>query len=151
MAIVRWAPLREIAALQDRLNRLFGTDFYGRTTADDVMNRGTWLPPVDIYSNGNHALVIKAELPDMKRQDIDVTVENGMLTMRGEKRMDASVKEEQFHRIERSYGAFARSFSLPNTVDAAKVSADYKDGVLTIRLPLREEAKPKQIPVNVAA
>lgn len=117
----------------------------------DVMTHGSWLPPVDIYSNGNHELVIKAELPDMKREDIDVTVENYTLTIRGEKKMEQSVKEEQFHRIERSYGTFARSFSLPNTVDSAKVQADYKDGVLTITLPLREDVRPKQIKVNVAA
>jgi len=117
----------------------------------ELMTRGGWVPPVDIYSNGNHELVIKAELPDMKREEIDVTVENYTLTIRGEKKMEQSVTEEQFHRIERSYGTFARSFSLPNTVDSAKVQADYKDGVLTITLPLREEVRPKQIKVHVAA
>jgi HSP20 family protein len=149
MAIVRWDPFREFATIQARLNRVLGAD-YDRTTGDDVMNRGAWLPPVDIYSNGNHEL-IKAEIPDMKKDNIDVIVENNTLTIRGEKKVAENVTEEQFHRVERSYGTFARSFSLPNTVDPNKVQADYKDGVLTIVLPLREESKPKQIKVNVAA
>jgi HSP20 family protein len=115
------------------------------------MTRGSWVPPVDIYENGNHELIIKAELPAMTREDIDVTIENNTLTLHGEKKFEPDVKEEQFHRVERSYGAFTRSFGLPPTVDVAKVSADYKDGVLTVKLPFREEAKPKQIKVGVAA
>jgi HSP20 family protein len=95
--------------------------------------------------------VLKAELPDMTREDIDVTVENFVLTIKGEKKLVADVKDEQFHHIERRYGAFSRSFSLPRTVDSSKVAAEYKNGVLTVRLPLREEAKPRQIKVDVAA
>src|SRR5438046_2143485 len=95
--------------------------------------------------------VLRAELPDMKEEEIDLTLEDNTLTLRGERKLDAEVAEEQFHRIERSYGAFARTFALPPTVDAGKVSAEYKAGVLTIRLPLREEAKPKQIKVQIAA
>ena len=125
MAIVRWDPFRE-----------FG---------------GAWLPPVDIYSTGEHALVIKAEIPGMNKDDIDITVENFTLTIRGEKKTEQAVKDDQFHRVERSYGAFTRSFALPHTVDSSKVEAEYKDGVLTIKLPQREDAKPKQIKVNVAA
>ena len=109
------------------------------------------MPPVDIYENGNHELVLKAELPDMSREDIDITVDNGTLTIRGEKKLAGDVKEEQFHRIERPYGSFSRSFSLPQTVDSAKVGADYRNGVLTVRLPLRDEAKPRQIKIDVAA
>lgn len=150
MAIVRWDPFREFATIQGHLNRVLGAED-GHTSADDVMNRGAWLPPVDIYSNGNHDLMIKAEIPDMKKDDIDVTVENNTLTIRGEKKMEENMTEEQFHRVERSYGTFARSFTLPNTVDPNKVQADYKNGVLTITLPFREEAKPKQIKVNIAA
>jgi HSP20 family protein len=152
MAIVRWSdPFREFAHLQDRINRAF-TD-YGRfgSQEDGLMTSGTWLPPVDIYQNGEHELVLKAELPDMTREDIDVTVDNGTLTIRGEKKWADEVKEEQFHRIERRYGAFSRSFSLPPTVDTSKVGAEYKNGVLTVRLPVREEAKPRQIKVDVAA
>ena len=147
-SIIRWDPFREMADMQDRMGRLLG-DYYGRRGADDLMRRGAWIPPVDIYEGGNHELVIKAELPDMKREDIQLTVENQMLTISGEKKMDAEVQDETCHRIERQYGSFTRSFSLPATVDTAKVTADYKSGVLTVRLPLREEAKPKQIQVNV--
>lgn len=110
-----------------------------------------WAPPVDIFETDNHDLVIKAELPDMTREDIEVTVEHQTLTLRGQKKLPDGVKEEQFRRIERNYGAFSRSFRLPNTVDAAKVSAEYKHGVLTVKLPFREEAKPRTINVEVAA
>jgi HSP20 family protein len=147
MAIVRWDPFRELNAVQERMNRLFG-DVY-RSADDDVMRRGVWAPAVDIYESGNHELVIKAELPDMNKDEIEITVENNTLTLRGEKKMDSSIKEEQCHRIERTYGAFSRTFSLPTTVDTSKVAADYKNGVLTIKLPVREEAKPRQIQVHV--
>jgi HSP20 family protein len=111
----------------------------------------TWVPPVDIYQSGDQELVLSAELPDMSRENIDITVENFVLTIKGEKKFAGEVKEEQFHHVERRYGTFSRSFSLPQTVDAGKVSAEYKNGVLTVRLPLREEAKPRQIKVDVAA
>ena len=130
MTIVRWDPFRD-----------FG-----------FAAPSTWMPPVDIYQTGDHELVLKAELPDMSREDIDITVENFVLTIKGEKKLSAaSVKEEQFHHVERRYGTFSRSFSLPQTVDPAGSSAEYKNGVLTVRLPLREEAKPRQIKVDVAA
>jgi HSP20 family protein len=135
--------------VQDRVNRLFN-ESHGRYQ-DDVMTRGAWVPPVDIYENGQHELVLKVELPAMTREEIDVTVEDHTLTLSGEKKVDREVKEEHYHRVERTYGAFSRSFSLPPTVDVTKVSADYRDGVLTVRLPLREEAKPKHIKVDVAA
>ena len=153
MTLVRWDPFREFAQIQDRVNRVF-SDVYGRgpSSADEgLMTTGTWLPPVDIYQNGDHELVIKAELPDMTREDIDITVDNGTLVIKGEKKLSSEVKDDQFHRMERRYGAFSRSFSLPQTVDPAKVSAEYKQGVLTVRLPLREEAKPRSIKVDVAA
>ena len=129
MTIVRWDPFRD----------------FGLTAAN------TWVPPVDIFQSSEHELVLKAELPEMSREDIDITVENDTLTISGEKKPSGDVKEEQFHHIERRYGAFHRSFSLPQTVDTAKVSAEYKHGVLTVRLPLREEAKPRQIKVDIAA
>jgi HSP20 family protein len=150
MTLVRWDPLREFAQLQDRINRAF-SDAYGRQGEEALMSTGAWVPPVDIYENGNHELVLKAELPDMTRDDIDITVDNGTLTIKGEKKIGNDVKEEQFHRIERRYGLFSRSFSLPQTVDTAKVGAEYRNGVLTVLLPLREEAKPRQIKVDVAA
>jgi len=130
MTIVRWDPFRDFG---------FGS------------GAPTWVPPVDIYQNGDHELVLKAELPDMSREDIDITVENYVLTIKGEKKVAGDVKEEQFHHVERRYGSFSRSFSLPRTVDAGKVSAEYRNGLLTIKLPLREEAKPRQIKVDVAA
>jgi HSP20 family protein len=114
-----------------------------------VMRRGTWIPPVDIYEGPNHEMIIKAELPDIRREDIDIRVEDNTLTISGEKKLDEEVKQEQFHRVERAYGTFTRSFSLPATIDTEKVNADYKNGVLTVKLPMREEAKPKQIQVKV--
>jgi HSP20 family protein len=150
MTLVRWSdPFREFGQLQDRINRVF-TDAYGRSD-EGLLTSGNWVPPVDIYQNGDHEVVLKAELPDMTREDIDITVDNGTLTIRGEKKFSSEVKEDSFRRIERRYGTFSRSFSLPTTVDTAKVGADYKNGVLTVRLPLREEAKPRQIKVDVAA
>lgn len=150
MAIVRWTdPFREFAQIQDRLTRAFA-DSYGRSD-EGLLSSGSWLPPVDIYQNGEHELVLKAELPDMTRDEIDVTVDNGTLTIKGEKKLGTEVKEEQFHRIERRYGTFSRSFSLPPAVDPARVAADYKNGVLTVKLPMRDEARPRQIKVDVAA
>ena len=148
MTIVRWNPFNAMDVHQERMSRMFEA-FYGRPQED--LTRGAWVPAVDIYSNGQHELVLKAELPDMKEDEIDLTVENNTLTIRGEKKLATDVAEEQFHRIERSYGAFARTFALPPTLDAGKVSAEYKAGVLTVRLPLREDAKPKQIKVQIAA
>ena len=148
MAIVRWDPFRDLAEVQERVNRALG-DFYGTRGSDDVMRRGAWIPPVDIYEGANHEMIIKAEMPDIKREDIDIRVEDNTLTISGEKKLDTDVKQEQFHRVERAYGQFSRSFSLPATIDTEKVSADYRNGVLTIKLPMREEAKPKQIQVKV--
>jgi len=150
MAIVRWTdPFREFAQLQNRINRAF-SDADSRND-DGLTTSGSWVPPVDIYQNGEHEIVLKAEVPDMTREDIDITLDGGTLTIKGEKKLSNEAKEEQYHRIERHYGSFSRSFSLPQTVDTAKVAADYKNGVLTVRLPLREEAKPRQIKVDVAA
>ena len=148
MPIVKVDPFRELAAMQDRMARLFG-DAYLRD--EDTGFRGSWIPVVDIFETETHDLVLKAELPGMNREDIDVTVENGTLVLKGQKKFDTDVKEEHYRRIERSYGQFFRSFTLPNTVDASKVSADYKNGVLTVKLPFREEAKPRTINVEVAA
>jgi HSP20 family protein len=147
MTMVRF-DARDAATLQERMSRVL-EGYYSRPQED--LTRGAWVPAVDIYSNGQHELVLKAELPDMKEEEIGLTVEDNTLTLRGEKKLEAEIAEEQFHRIERSYGSFVRTFVLPPTVDAGKVSAEYKAGVLTVRLPLREEAKPKQIKVEVAA
>ncbi len=144
----RFDPFRDFAALQQRLNRVFG-DVYIRD--EELVPVSQWVPPVDIYETASHDLVIKAELPDMAREDIEVTVEHNTLILRGTKKMPTDVPEEQFRRVERRYGTFNRSFALPNTVDASKVSADYRNGVLTVKLPFREEAKPRTINVEVAA
>ena len=130
MTIVRWDPFRD----------------FGFTAPNN-----TWMPPVDIFQSDEHELVLKAELPDMSREDIDINIENFVLTIKGEKKVSIDVKEEQYHHVERRYGAFSRSFSLPQTVDPGRVSAEYKQGVLTVRLPLREDAKPRSIKVEVAA
>ena len=147
MAIVKVDPFREIAAMHDRMSRLFG-DVYLRD--EDTGFRGTWTPVVDIYETEGHDLVLKAELPGMRREDIEVSVENSTLVLKGNKAFDIEVKEENYRRIERAYGAFHRSFTLPSTVDSSKVSADYKNGVLTVKLPFREEAKPRTIAIDVA-
>jgi HSP20 family protein len=143
-----WDVMRELATMQERMNRIWGS-VYDRGH-EDVTSRGAWLPPVDIYETDSREIVLKAEVPGIKREDIDLTVENNVLTIRGERRRDESVKEERFHRIERAYGSFSRSFTLPNTVDSQRVRADYRDGVLTVTLPQREEARPRQIQVEVS-
>ncbi len=148
MAIVKVDPFRELAAMQDRMARLFG-DVYLRD--EDTGFRGSWTPAVDIFETDNHDLVLKAELPGMTREDIEVSVENNTLVLKGTKKFDSEVKEENYRRVERTYGTFHRSFTLPNTVDTSKVAADYKNGILTVTLPFREEAKPRTINVNVTA
>ena len=148
MAILKVDPLREFAAMHDRMNRLFG-NVYLRD--EDTGFRGSWVPAVDIFETEKHDLVLRAEVPGMSREDIDVTIENGTIVLKGEKKFDTEVKDESYRRIERAYGTFHRSFTLPNTVDTAKVTADYKNGVLTVTLPFREEARPRTINVEVAA
>lgn len=147
MTIVRWDSSHDMAALHAGMSRLL-EGFYSRPQED--RSRGAWVPVVDIYSNDQHELVLKAELPDMKEEEIELTVEGNTLTLSGEKKLDTEVSEE-FHRIERSYGSFARTFALPPTVDASQVSAQYRAGVLTVRLPLRADAKPNKIKVLAAA
>ena len=150
MAMTRFDPFRDLAVLQDRMNRLFNDSFQGRSREDDLMNRGSWTPAVDIYEVEG-SLVLNAELPDLRREDIDVNIENNTLTIRGERKLGNDVKQENFHRIERAYGTFVRQFALPPTVDSAKVAAEYKNGVLRVTLPVRDEAKPRSVKVEVAA
>ena len=148
MAIVRFEPFRELVSLQDRLNRLFN-ESYRPQGEDDWALGGTWAPAVDIYEHENN-IVIKAELPGVDPKDVDIRLDNNVLTVQGERKLDNEVKKENYHRVERSYGAFTRSFTLPTTVDASGIKAEYKDGVLRVTLPKREEAKPKQIQISVA-
>jgi HSP20 family protein len=139
--------MRELATMQNRMNRIWGS-MYDRG-ADDVTSRGSWMPPVDIYETAAHEIVLKAEAPGLRREDIDLTVENNTLTIRGERQRDEAISEDRYHRVERSFGPFSRSFTLPSTIDAGRVRAEYRDGVLTVTLPMREEARPRQIQVNV--
>ncbi len=149
MALTRLDPFREFATIQDRMNRLFGDAYLGRP--DDVSFQGNWVPAVDIYENDQKDVVLKVDLPDVAREDIEVSVENNTLTLKGSRKAATDVKEEQYRRVERAYGAFSRSFTLPSTVDAGKVKAEYKQGVLTVTLPYREEAKPRNINVQISA
>jgi HSP20 family protein len=149
MAIVRWEPFRDLVAVQSRLNRIFDEAFQGSPrTEEDWALGGQWAPSVDIFEHEGN-LVLRAELPGIEPKDVDVHVENNVLTLRGERKLESEVKREQYHRVERAYGTFSRSFTLPNVVDTEKIKADYKDGVLSVTLPQREEAKPKQIQVSV--
>ena len=151
MAIVRWEPFRDMIGIQERMNRLFDEAFRGAPRAgaeDDWALGGSWAPAVDIYEQGGD-IVLKAELPGVDPKDADIRVENNTLTLRGERKLDSEVKRENYHRVERAYGTFSRSFTLPNVVDTDKIKAEYKDGVLRVILPKREEVKPKQITVTV--
>ena len=150
MAIVRFEPFRDLVAVQNRLNRIFDDAFGGnpRASEEDWALGGQWAPSVDIFEHEGN-LVLKAELPGIEPKDVDVHVENNVLTLRGERKFESEVKREKYHRVERAYGTFSRSFTLPNVVDTEKIKAEFKDGVLQVTLPQREEAKPKQIQVSV--
>jgi HSP20 family protein len=143
MTITRWTPIHDLASVEvDRLNRMFNTVF------GEPFGSGSWSPAVDIYEAPNHDLVVKAEVPAVKKEDIKVTVEQNVLTIEGERKFDSTVSRDQYHRLERGFGSFRRSFTLPTTIDASNVQASYVDGVLTITLPQRAEAKPRQINVG---
>jgi len=146
MAIIRWDPFRELVSMQDRMNRLF-EDAVRTRGGEDEMTAGTWVPPVDIYETKD-ALVVKAQLPEVDKEDIEIRLENGVLSIRGERKLQEDLKREQCYRMECQYGAFSRSFSLPRTVDQEKIDANYKDGVLTLRIPKREETRPRQIEIS---
>jgi HSP20 family protein len=140
-----WEPSRRGTSLQEQINRVFG-DVLER--AGEESNLTPWAPAVDIFET-EHELVVKADLPDVNPQDLDIRVENNILTIRGERKFEKNVNEDNYLRVERTYGPFSRSFSLANSVTSEAIKADYQDGVLTLSIPKREEAKPKQIKVNV--
>jgi HSP20 family protein len=148
MAIVRWEPFRDLMATQRDFDRLFREAFSPVLGEGEVSTR-TWAPPVDIYENGDN-LVLKAELPGVNPEDVDIRVEDNTLYLKGERKFEKEVEEQNYHRVERSYGTFTRTFALPNSIDADKVAAHYKDGVLTLTMPKKEEAKPKTIKINVS-
>ncbi len=141
----RWEPFRGAATLQEQVNRLFGNVL---ERSAEESNLTSWAPTVDIYET-EHELVVKADLPEVDPKDLDIRVENNILTIRGERKFEKKVNEENYLRVERAYGSFSRSFSLANTVNSEAIKADYQNGVLTLTIPKREEAKPKQIKVNV--
>ena len=145
--LTRWDPFRELSALQNRMSRLFEEQQYG-SGREESLTAGAFVPPVDIYED-EHSIQLKLEVPGIDQKDLDVKVENNVLTVSGERKFEKEEKEENFRRVERRYGSFTRSFTLPNTVNSEDVSADYNNGVLKMRLGKRAEAKPKQIKVNI--
>jgi len=146
--LTRWDPFREFTTLQDRMNRLF-RDSFG-SESQEALNSTSFAPAVDVYED-EHNVTLKIEVPGIDEKDIDVRIENNTLTVHGERKFEKEEKEENFRRVERQYGSFIRSFTLPNTVDSEKVSANYDKGVLKITLAKKAEAKPKQIKVSVGS
>jgi HSP20 family protein len=143
-AITRWDPFRNISSLQEQVNRLLESSLPNRGD-----NSATWAPAVDIYETENE-LVLKADLPEVNEKDLDVRIENNMLTIGGARKFEQQVKQDNYLRLERTYGSFSRSFGLPNTVNTEAIKAEYKNGVLTVELPKRAESKPKQVKINVS-
>ena len=146
--LTRWDPYREFSSVQDRLNRLFNASFHeGR---DESLATSTFAPAVDVYED-EHSITLKIEVPGIEEKDIDVRIENNVLTIHGERKFEKEEKEENFRRVERQYGSFTRSFTLPTTVDAENIQANYDKGILKIELAKKAEAKPKQIKVNIGS
>jgi HSP20 family protein len=145
--LTRWDPFREFSTLQDRMNRLF-RDSFGPEGREESLTTTSFAPAVDVYED-EHNVTLKIEVPGIEEKDIDVRIENNTLTVHGERKFEKEEKEENYRRVERQYGSFTRSFTLPNTVDTENVSANYDKGVLKIKLAKKAEAKPKQIKVHV--
>lgn len=145
--LTRWEPFREVSTLQDRMNRLFSEQFANLGT-EESLAAGSFVPAVDVYED-EHAIQLKFEVPGLDEKEIDIRLENNLLTVKGERKIEKETKEENYRRIERRYGTFTRSFTLPNTVSSESVKASYDKGVLTISLPKKEAAKPKQIKIEV--
>ncbi|OGL41167.1 MAG: molecular chaperone [Candidatus Schekmanbacteria bacterium RIFCSPHIGHO2_02_FULL_38_11] len=149
MAIVRWDPFKDLSAIQDRINRLFDESLSRSKFFDkEGIASGFWSPAVDIYETESD-IVLKAELPEIDQKDIHINIENNVLTLKGERKLEKETKEENYHRIERSYGSFSRSFNFPNAVEVEKIKAQYKDGVLKINMPKKAEKKTKKIDVEI--
>lgn len=149
MALVRWRPFRDLVSIQDEVNRLYN-DFFGRVPSrfEGDWNASEWSPSVDI-SETKDDIVIKAEIPGLEKENIKISLQDNILTLKGEKKQEKEEKDTNFYRMERCYGSFTRSFNLPTTVQADKIKASYKDGILNITLPKAEEVKPKQIPIEI--
>jgi HSP20 family protein len=146
MSIVRYDPFRDLRALQEEVNRLFSGNM-ARAFDGEGIARGSWSPNVDIYENKDQ-IVLEAELPGMNREDFDVSVENNIITLRGERHFEKKDETDNYHRVERAYGSFTRSFTLPNTVSPEGAIADYRNGVLRVTLPKREETKARRIEIK---
>jgi len=147
MELVRWNPLKEMSLLHNHFNSFFSDPFFPAELAEDAGSRNVWQPAVDIFEKDGK-VVIKAELPGMDKKDISLDIQNDVLTLRGERKYENEVKEENFYRKEMSHGTFERSFTLPTGVDADRVTAEFKDGILTVEVPSPESRKPKQITVH---
>lgn len=145
MAIIRWDPFRDLVTLREKMNRLFEETFTGRGEKKDLVS-GTWSPSVDIYETEN-ALVLSAEVPGMKEDEIEIKIEDNTLILQGERKFEKETKEENYHRIERSYGSFYRSFTLPNSIDQDKIQAEHENGILKITMPKKPELKPRKVKV----
>jgi HSP20 family protein len=146
MNIIKYDPFREMRSLQDEVNRLFASSF-SRGDSDNDLMRGAWSPQVDIFENQNE-IVLEAELPGMKPEDVNISIENNVLTIHGERKFEKKDDKDNFHRVERSYGSFTRSFTLPPTVKSENAQAEFENGVLRLSLAKREEAKPRRIEIK---
>jgi HSP20 family protein len=146
MTITRYDPFRDLRSLQEEVNRLF-TGNIGRSFEDEGIARGSWSPSVDIYENKDQ-IVLEAELPGMKQEEFDLSIENNILTLRGERQFEKKEEADNYHRVERAYGSFTRSFTLPNTVSGEGATADYSNGVLRVVIPKREEVKARRIEIK---
>jgi HSP20 family protein len=147
MDLIRWNPWNELVSLRERMNRVFDDSLFRPDRREDPLAMGTWSPAVDMFEKDDK-VVIKAELPGLDKNDISLDLQNGVLTLKGERKYENEVKEENYYRREMSCGKFIRSFSLPGDVDADKIKAEFQNGLLTVEVPKPEEHKPKQIPVN---
>jgi HSP20 family protein len=148
MTIVKWDPFRNVAALQDRINRIFDESFSRTDDLDDDISMSAWKPLVDIYET-DEAIILKAELPGIKKEDVSVEVKDNVLTLKGVRTEEKEIKEKNYYRKERAFGTFSRTFNLQHRIQPDKIKARFKDGVLKIEIPKPEEEKPKQITVNV--
>lgn len=149
MALVKWDPFKDLLSIQDRMNRLFDETLTrtGRGEGEELA-RGVWSPAVDIYET-DESIVLKAEIPGIDKKEVSIEVKDNMLILKGERKFEKEIKEENYHRMERAYGAFQRTFTLPNIIEKENVKAKYKDGILEITLPKVKEAKPKHMKVEV--
>jgi HSP20 family protein len=147
MSIIKYDPFRELRSLQDEMNRLFMSNYSQRNASEEGFSSGAWNPQVDIFENKNE-IVLEAELPGMKPEDVNISIENNVLTMHGERKFEKKDEKDNFHRVERSYGSFTRSFTLPPTVASESANAEFENGILRLTLAKREEAKPRRIEIK---